>query len=217
MRPSQPQASDAAFDQVIDLAREQLSSRTAQVEVGAGSRAGDALEVPVTVRNLAGHKLPTGHPTRRAWLRLRVWGGAGRLVFVSGEHDGAGRLVDRTGAPLPAEQAGGPTYPHRQRIAAEDEVQVWESVMHDEAGQPTYLLLRGEGYLKDDRLLPRGWSASHPAAAERRRRAWPATPTSWAGPTRFTSPSRRPPPRAPTGSRRRCCSSPWAPASRPSC
>ena len=37
--------------------------------------------------------------------------------------------------------------------------------MQDEAGQVTFLLLRAEGYLKDNRLLPLGWDARHPDAA----------------------------------------------------
>lgn len=161
-----PQAPDAAFDQLIAATREQLQQRTARVSLGAPTRAGDALRLPVRVDNLTGHKLPTGHPTRRMWMRLVVRDAAGQVVFASGEHDAAGRLVDRAGRPLAGEAALGPTYPHRDRITAEDEVQVWEAVMRDDAGAPTFLLLRGAGYWKDDRLLPQGWDPAHPAATD---------------------------------------------------
>ena len=36
-------------------------------------------------RNLAGHKFPTGHPYRRAWLHVRVSDPAGRVLFESGK------------------------------------------------------------------------------------------------------------------------------------
>lgn len=161
-----PIAPDAAFDAVIAATRDQLRNRTAEVTLGALVRQGDVLNVPVQVRNLTGHKLPTGHPTRRLWMRLVVRDAAGQVVFASGEHDAAGRIVDAAGRPLAGEAALGPSYPHRDRISAPDEVQVWEAIMRDDGGAPTYLLLRAAGYWKDDRLLPQGWDPAHPAAAD---------------------------------------------------
>lgn len=161
-----PAAPDEAFDAVIAATRDQLQNRTARVTVLTPTRQGAVLSVPVRVENLTGHKLPTGHPTRRLWLRLVVRDANGQVVFTSGEHDAAGRIVDGAGQPLPGELAGGPTYPHRDRISAQDEAQVWEAVMRDDSGAPTYLLLRAAGYLKDDRLLPQGWDPAHPAAQD---------------------------------------------------
>ncbi|MEZ6187317.1 MAG: multiheme c-type cytochrome [Planctomycetota bacterium] len=160
----QPLAPAAAFDALIAATRDQLARRTARVTLGQGIRTGDLLQLPVTVENLSGHKFPTGHPVRRAWLRLTVTDAQGRVVFASGEHDAEGRIV-AGGAPLPSERAGGPVLPHYAAITAPDEVQVYQSLMHDRDGDPTFLLLRGEGYLKDNRLLPRGWSPSGPWAA----------------------------------------------------
>lgn len=161
-----PLAPDGAFDAVIAAARRQLRQETARVVLATPTRAGDTLHIPARVVNLTGHKLPTGHPTRRLWLRLRVTDAAGRRVFASGEHDAAGRLVDATGQPLPQELLGGPLPAHLDRITAEEQVQVWQSVMRDGAGSPTFLLLRAEGYWKDDRLLPAGWDPAHPAATD---------------------------------------------------
>lgn len=42
-------------------------------------------------------------------------------------------------------------------IDATSQAYVLESVMADSEGKPTYALLRGASYLKDNRLLPRGW------------------------------------------------------------
>jgi len=162
LRPVDP---DAAFDAILAETRDPLRNRTGRVSVGAVTRSRDAIEVPVTVENLTGHKLPTGHPTREAWLRVRGRDAQGAVVFASGEHDARGRIVDGAGRPLASERAGGPVQPHRDRVTAADQVQIYEALMKDGAGDLTYLLLRGEGYLKDDRLLPRGWDPAHPDAA----------------------------------------------------
>jgi hypothetical protein len=160
-----PIADAAAFDAVIAATRDQLAQRTARLTLGSINRAGDDLLVPVTVENLTGHKFPTGHPVRRAWLRVRVTDAQGQVVFASGEHDAAGRLIAGA-AVLPSERVGGPHQPHRPLIDRPEQVQVYQSLMADGAGKLTFLLLRGEGYLKDNRLLPRGWSPLHPAAAD---------------------------------------------------
>jgi hypothetical protein len=99
------------------------------------------------------------------WLRARVRGADGAVLVGAGEHDAAGRILGPDGAPLPAELAGGPLHPHREAMRAADEVQVWEAVMADETGAPTWRLRRASRFLKDTRLLPRGWSAGHPDAA----------------------------------------------------
>jgi hypothetical protein len=161
-----PQASRAAFDATIARAKAQLQQRTARVWLGEGSLEGGRLQVPIRVENLAGHKLPTGHPTRRAWLRVRVRDAAGNVLFATGEHDDAGRIVSVQGQPLPQELRGGPLYPHRTQIDAPGQVQVYESVMGDAEGAPTYLLMRGGHYLKDNRLLPLGWRPDHDEAKD---------------------------------------------------
>ncbi len=145
----------------LKAARAFLEHQTAELAIGSAERAGERLRFPVTVTNLAGHKLPTAYPSRRVWLRVEVRDAAGQLVFASGQFDGQGHLIDQQGQPLPSEAAGGPIVPHYQRIRAGGEVQVYQSVMADAAGQPTFTLLRGATYMKDNRLLPRGWQREH--------------------------------------------------------
>jgi hypothetical protein len=44
------------------------------------------------------------------------------------------------------------------------EVATYEALMGGADGQPTHTLLRATQWLRDDRLLPAGWSAQHPDA-----------------------------------------------------
>ncbi len=152
-----PNAPAAAFDASIAVARDQLSSRTADVSIAEVIREGDGLQIPVSVANLAGHKLPTGFPSRRVFLQLEVRNGEDEVVFRSGGFDDRGRLLGTNGEPLEVELAAGPTAPHLDEVSTGDQVQIWEAIMADPEGAPTYRLLRASGYVKDDRLLPLGW------------------------------------------------------------
>jgi hypothetical protein len=158
-------ASRGALDATIEAARGQLCERTARLRIT------DVLhgsEFRVVVENLAGHKLPTGHPSRRIWLRVRVRDEAGKLLFASGEFDARGRILGADGAPLPFETRGGPVAPHRAVSAAPDEVPIWEAVFRDPEGAPVFLVTRAAGFLKDNRILPRGYRADGPDAAQTR-------------------------------------------------
>ncbi|MEZ6188739.1 MAG: multiheme c-type cytochrome [Planctomycetota bacterium] len=162
----QPQAPPEAFDRAIELARENLREHTATLTLADVARDGDTLRGSVALTNLTGHKFPTAHPTRRAWLRVRVTDASGQVVFASGEHDPDGRLLGADGQPLPAELPEGPVHAHQATIASADAPLVYEAVMGTPDGAPTYLLTRGASYIKDTRLLPQGWSAEHPDAQE---------------------------------------------------
>jgi hypothetical protein len=160
----QPNASPAALNATIAAAREQLQERTATMELVQASRDGDRIRVTLRLDNLAGHKLPTGFPSRRAWVRLQVVDDTGQVVFASGVTDDKGRLVDREGNVLASEEAGGPIQAHRNVISRDDEVLIFEHVMGDVNGEATFTLLRAAVHFKDNRLLPRGWNPNHPDA-----------------------------------------------------
>jgi hypothetical protein len=134
------------------------------ITIGQVQRTGERLLVPVRVQNRTGHKLPTGFPSRRAWVRLEVQDADGQVLFCSGGFDQAGRITDTAGKVLDSELPAGPVQPHHGRITNSSEVQIYESVMADKDNQVTFTLLRGARYLKDNRLLPRGWKSEHPDA-----------------------------------------------------
>jgi len=137
----------------------QLETETAVVSIDRAERNGDAIAVDVAVRNLTGHKLPTGYPSRRAWLHLSVLDQQGRIVFESGAIDPTGliRGNDNDADPARFER-------HYDEIRSADEVQIYESVMRTPAGTPTTGLLQAVGYIKDNRLLPRGFDKATAAA-----------------------------------------------------
>jgi hypothetical protein len=131
---------------------EQLQNDTASIAIDRVSVSGGRLEVDVAVRNLAGHKLPSAYPSRRAWLELSVRDGAGREIFHSGAVRSSGAIDgnDNDVDPLRYE-------PHYTEIREQGQVQIYESVMADTAGAVTTGLLRAARYVKDNRLLPRGF------------------------------------------------------------
>ncbi len=154
-------APQAAFDASLTAIQRMLQRETARVSIGAAVRESDQWQIPVTVSNLCGHKFPTAYPSRRAWLQVEVWAADGTLLLASGRVNDQGQLLGAGGQVLPSEFSGGQVLPHFDRIFESQQVQVYETVMGDTDGQPTFSLLEGAAFLKDNRLLPLGWRAEH--------------------------------------------------------
>ncbi len=66
--------------------RNLLLRRSMRLTLGAATRQGNALQLPVIIENVgAGHRAPAGFSQEReVWLHLRVTDGAGRLVYEVG-------------------------------------------------------------------------------------------------------------------------------------
>lgn len=143
-----PQELDAAAHATIN----QLQQEAGGLAIERGEVAAGALQVEVSVRNTTGHKLPTGYPSRRAWLHLTVRDRDDNIIFSSGAVTPSGLIRGNDGDADP-----GRFEPHYTEIRTEDEVQIYESVMRDIRGNPTTGLLQATGYVKDNRLLPRGF------------------------------------------------------------
>lgn len=133
--------------------RAYLQTETADVMITSIYTRGNTFGFDVNVYTNTGHKFPTGFPSRRAYLHVTVTDqDTGAVVFESGrtQPDGSVTGVDS--------DADGSTYePHHDVITREDQVQVYEAVMGNTQNQVTYTLLEGASYLKDNRLLPRGF------------------------------------------------------------
>lgn len=129
-----------------------LQNETAGITVEPVSQSGDTISIPVRITNASGHKFPTGIPARRAWIHLTVTDKRGKIVFESGRVNADGGIVGGD-----ADADGTKFEPHYDVISSPQQVQIYESVMGDVNGAPTYTLLRGANYLKDNRLLPQGF------------------------------------------------------------
>ena len=146
--PALPSELDSAAHATI----RQLQTESATVGISRADVRSGLLEIDVVVRNLTGHKLPTGYPSRRAWLHLTVRDARGVQVFESGGIDETGliRGNDNDADPLRFE-------PHYPEIRSADQVQIYESIMGDVRGRVTTGLLQATRFLKDNRLPPRGF------------------------------------------------------------
>ncbi len=141
------------FDDTISRTLTQLEQETAVLMTEA-TRTGDALSVIVNVENLAGHKLPSGLPSRRCWLHVVVTDANKKLIFESGKPLADGRIEGND-----AEDNDPTTYEfHYNTITSKDQVQIYEPIMQTYEGDVTYTLLRAFSYVKDNRLLPAGFN-----------------------------------------------------------
>jgi hypothetical protein len=83
---------------------------------------------------------------------VMVRDGAGRSIFESGALRADGSIVGNANDDDPAQFE-----PHYYEITRPDEVEIYEPILGDSHGHVTTGLLNAVGYLKDDRLLPRGF------------------------------------------------------------
>ncbi|MDP9091033.1 MAG: NapC/NirT family cytochrome c [Pseudomonadota bacterium] len=113
------------------------------------------LEEVITVENLGGHKLPTAYPSRRVWLHVLVRDRDHRPVFESGALNPDGSIVGNDNDIDPSKYEA-----HYREIRQPDQVQIYESILGDVKDQVTTGLLFAARYLKDNRILPRGFDKS---------------------------------------------------------
>jgi hypothetical protein len=143
-------ASDADFNSTITATENMLQQQSLQLDWVETHRTADTLYVAVKVKNLAGHKLPSGYPARRVSLHLQCMDDLGNVIFNSGSFDAEGATLEENND----------WEPHYNIINDEGQVQMYEMIMGDVNGQRTSVLARGAMHLKDNRLAPRGMQAS---------------------------------------------------------
>ena len=144
-------ASPAQFDSTIARTERSLQNETAQLHaLQLPSQAGEWL-FEVEVENAAGHKFPSGYPSRLAFLEFVLVSSAGDTLFHSGKWSPEEGVFGRDAA----------YEPHWNEISSEEQVQVYETVFGDVSGTPTQLLERASVLLKDNRVPPRGFYSNH--------------------------------------------------------
>lgn len=135
------------------IANNRLSLKNAaELEVLSYGTDADTLHVNIKIANKSGHKFPTGYPSRIAWIELTLLdAGSMDTLFKNGIMDLSGNIY---GQDKPFE-------PHHEVIRSSNEVQVYEMVMSNLKGDLTTRLNDAFQPLKDNRLLPAGFSSGH--------------------------------------------------------
>ena len=139
------------FDQSIARNRTFLSG-AALLQITSSSLLGQELVASVHIENQAGHKLPSGYPSRRVYIHLTVKDSADNVVFESGRLNADGSVVG-----IATDSDSSRYENHFETITESDQVQVYEAIMGDSNATITHTLLRATHYLKDNRLLPAGF------------------------------------------------------------
>lgn len=140
------------FDSVLARTTRLLRQQTLEMELDLLSRDADTAYYELSLSNLAGHKFPSGYPARLAFVEFIVTDETGDTLFASGLLDDNYRIIGRD-----------PEFePHHDVIRAEDEVQIYEFVMLDVAGNVTTVLERADITAKDNRIPPIGFTEFHP-------------------------------------------------------
>lgn len=144
---------------------EQARKRTASIDTSMKID-GRTLTADVTVTNKTGHRLPSGVGFRRAFLEflvLETKDGSERVVWSSGRTNSVGVIVDGEGRPLPTEFLESGRYQeHHRVITSDDQVQIYEELVKNAEGQFTTSFIRRDKDIKDNRLLPIGWTEKGP-------------------------------------------------------
>ncbi|MEP7264607.1 MAG: T9SS type A sorting domain-containing protein [Bacteroidota bacterium] len=143
-------ASDADFDSTLVAINKQLTQNSVNLTLQLESITSDTAYINVSLLNKAGHKFPTGYPSRRAVLQLLITKANGDTLFASGTFDSS---MEVNGINTPFE-------PHYNFITDPLQVQIYEMVMGDVNGDKTTVLERGYSSLKDNRIPPAGFSTS---------------------------------------------------------
>jgi hypothetical protein len=140
------------FDSTIAATLRMLQHNTLDLKLQAGDVTGDSMNFSLRLFNKAGHKFPSGYPSRRAWVEFEVKNEAGQTIFHSGKPNADYSLPDED-----------PNFePHYNTITSPSQVQIYEMVPGDVWGTFTNVLERGFMAIKDNRLTPQGFRQDDP-------------------------------------------------------
>lgn len=146
-------ATDEDFDATINSTLNLLQSESLELSIELWERYEDTSHFDVKLSNLVGHKFPSGYPSRRLVVEFVVEDDLGDVIFSSGSYE------DDYSLALEDE----PFEPHFDVIRDESEIQIYEMVMGDIDGNFTTVLDLAYVPLKDNRLVPVGFTTTHPA------------------------------------------------------
>jgi hypothetical protein len=166
----------SAISNFVQAARHE----TATVDITKPEVVGQNLIADVTVTNKTGHRFPSGVGFRRAFIEFDVIDsgsidpatGEPKILWSSGRTNDEGFIIDNDLKILETEYLGtsrnlkGPCQPHffgkDRAISSSKQVQIYEELMTDSDSNFTTSFIRRDTPVKDNRLLPRGWSVKGP-------------------------------------------------------
>ncbi len=139
------------FDSTIARTERMLRYQTMDIELTETSRTTDTVFYSLKLTNKAGHKFPSGYPSRRAFVEFVVMNSTLDTLFRSGilnyNYEVSGHNADYE--------------PHYNMINQPDQAQIYEMVMADVNGNKTTVLERAKEPLKDNRIPPLGFTTTH--------------------------------------------------------
>ena len=140
------------FDSTLARTTRLLKTQTIDLALTQTATTPDSLFFNVKIMNKAGHKFPSGYPSRRAFVTFVVLKANGDTLFRSG-----------TTNPSTYEVLGeNNTFePHHTIINNSSQAQIYEMIMGDVNNNVTTVLARAATHLKDNRLPPLGFNTSH--------------------------------------------------------
>ena len=174
---------DTDLPNAIDHFVQTAQQETALIDVLQPQIAGQQLTATVRVANKTGHRFPSGVGFRRAFIEFVVMDtgridpatGDAAILWASGRTNPAGLIVDGQGNPLATEYIGtaanrrGAYQPHfdgtARAITSPAQVQIYEELIKDADGNFTTSFIRRDRTVKDNRLLPKGWTSTGPDPA----------------------------------------------------
>jgi len=139
------------FDSTIARTQRMLRHYTLDAQLDLLDRTSDTAYFAVRLENKAGHRFPSGYPSRRAFVEFIVLTTEGDTVFKSGVLNSADEV----------EGHDAPYEPHYDVITNGSQVQIYELVMGDVNGDVTTVLERAKDPIKDNRLVPLGFTSTH--------------------------------------------------------
>ncbi len=147
------EAADEHFEETIAKTLLMLQEQSLDLELTLNEITSDSIAFDLLLTNKAGHKFPSGYPSRRLFVEFVVKEELGDTLFSSGVLDSEYRLPGHDQE----------YEPHHSIINDEEQVQIYEYVIGNVEGQVTTILERAYQGLKDNRLPPKGFRTSHSA------------------------------------------------------
>lgn len=144
-------AREEDFDETIAATLRLLQQESVEAKLDWMGMEADTAIFRLKLRNLAGHKFPSGYPSRRLFVEFVVQTPEGDTLFHSGGMNERHEIVNEN---LPFE-------PHYNVIRRPQDVQIYEMVAGDADHPFTVVLEHASVMSKDNRLPPRGFSVNH--------------------------------------------------------